>query len=160
MYTFSDLTSTIITKEELDEFISELDVFIDSLYISKETVEQKFNTHISFDKRERLLSLCKGARIDLNNISGLKDFLVTLKQQLKELPILELTIAFHPHRDFLSKVSLWCFQKMEKNVILSVSLERAIIGGTMISFAGIYRDFSMQKLVQDRIKEGKIFPRL
>lgn len=155
-YNFSAILADIDTKLERDALMLELENLLDSFFVSKRNTFEKLDEIVSFDRREKILESCKLNSIDVSDMASFKDFCTQLLTKIKELSVIELTLAFSPPRLMLDRVSQWFDHVLSKKIILEIKVKPEILGGVRVSYHGLYRDYSVKKLLEEKIKAGKV----
>lgn len=71
------------------------------------------------------------------------EFFKGLKDQLNSLKYLELTIAFEPTLESLSRISDWARKNIAEGLCLDIKRDKRIIGGAIVSYNGRFKDYSL-----------------
>lgn len=82
-------------------------------------------------------------------------YLLELKKQLLNLPVVKLSLAIEPPSDLLERIVLWVRSKMEAGTILEIVIDEGVIGGAIITFNGRYQDFSLKKSLEKVFERQK-----
>ncbi len=86
---------------------------------------------------------------------GFEGSLEALGSYLNELNELNLTLAFEPSQEFLDNIYKWVTKNIGQDLILNISVDPKILGGTVISFGGYYLDYSLSKKLDRAFSEKK-----
>lgn len=73
------------------------------------------------------------------------------RENLADLPVLSMTLAFTPSRDFLTDIIKGLREQYENNLILDILVDENIIGGAVVTYKGQYRDYSLRKRLEENI---------
>lgn len=139
-----ELKQSIKTKEELSEFIYALDTLRASLYKTKiNAFDEAIKESVS-DQLGRLIGkTLKKNKIKPTNKKDLEEFLSNLKEELGNVEVLNLTLAYSPTPASIEKICDWVRDNISEDLVLEIDENSQIIGGAEINFRGKYRDYSL-----------------
>ncbi len=147
---YSDILTSIRTKEDAWALEQEIDILLDKLYSVK---ADEFSHALEHDVRSNVALIIKSsiekARIDRDK------YLQGLKNELKKLKEIQLTLAFEPTDATLEKIFLWVRENVGKGIILDLNYSKTISGGAVIIHKGKYRDYSLKKLIRNDLDTNK-----
>lgn len=136
-----DQFSSIQSEEALKRLVSELDEVIKQLFSTKAEPGELIDKHVS-----------SGFRSDLNDFLGkydnaidLNKALLSLKEDLLKREVFEIQIAKEMPQRIYQSIQNWLKINLGKSFILKVSVNKEILGGLIINYAGKYGDFSLKK---------------
>ena len=141
----SDISPLARTKVDVDELLTQLDEIDSRLYGKNKGLESILTDVLPYDKKEILLALLRHYAIPLNDISAIQTFLTQIRSGISSLPIITLTIAFAPKDHTITRISQWLATQLARPVVLDISVDPAIIGGVVILYEGMYKDYSLHK---------------
>lgn len=152
---FSPILNRIYTKEDADAFVSSVDTFLSQLYTNSGsdtvTLIKKTLPPETLDTVQNALYAQKISPLDKERIHV---FFTHLKEVMRKLKIFKLTLVFNPPYAFIQKLHVWIQENIGIDIILSIQKDPALIGGTVIEYGGIYRDYSLRKQL-DEVFEKK-----
>jgi len=70
-----------------------------------------------------------------------------LIKEIKERPVVELTLSFEPSEKSLRKIGVWIEQNIEKNVLIDIRVDTGIVGGAVVEYNGKHFDGSWSKRI-------------
>lgn len=145
-YNYDRILEDIKTVEDLHLIAAEIDMLAESVYkANPEIFKHTLNTNLQRNLTDALtLSLTEQA-ISFDNHQALQQYFHGLKQFITTLPILQLTLAYHPSNEQIEALALWARQQTGKPVILQLHFNKHLIGGAIITFEGRYIDLSLKK---------------
>ncbi len=73
------------------------------------------------------------------------ELLNDLKEDLTKTPKLLMTLAFKPDAKFTNQLFLWVKTTVGPSYLLELAYDPDIIGGSVIVYNGLYKDFSLKK---------------
>lgn len=149
-----DLSGFFVTKSQASDFSRGLSSIIDKMYETNFNLENAFAQQFGIDKRDRFIELLH--ENSHKNIS-LKDYLTSFIEQIKIMPILDITIAYEPNSETLKAISQWFIISYNKQVLINIKVDRNLIAGAAINYQGKYRDYSYKNLF-DEIAKKELFP--
>ena len=131
----------IRTTKDAVELLEQIDLLKESLFhtdlSSFSSILEGNNTLSSFVSKDSL----SGSRE-----SKLK-YLDSLKNEISQLPRVTLTLAAMPDSSFLDILCNWFKVNTGKFYLLDISLKPSILGGVLISYNGLYRDYSLKSRI-------------
>lgn len=147
---YSEILANIRTKEDAWALEQELDILLDKLYSAK---ADEFSHALEHDVRSNVALIIKSsiekAKIDRDK------YLQRLKNELKKLKEIQLTLAFEPTDATLEKIFLWVRENVGEGIILDINYSKTISGGAVIIHKGKYRDYSLKKLIRNDLDNNK-----
>ncbi len=152
----TDIIDVVKTSQDRVEFLSQLDVLSRVFYSHKKDITSALETEVSFKTREKLVWLARKNNISLDTVDIFNSFLETVKQTVVQIPEITLILAFAPTEQMISVISFWFTTSAKKAVVLDISVDKTLIGGTIIGLNGMYKDFSLKRKLQDKFEKGEI----
>lgn len=158
---YSDLTNYIKTTRNLDDFSSEIDKLLESIF--QPSINKSFDSalkEISVRTAGWIKDVFLKNNLDISNREVIKNFLTRLKEQLKKYKTIKLTIAFEPSYSSIENIYNWVLEALDNSYILDIDVNTAILGGAIVVFNGQYRDLTLKKNLKDlfNTKRGEILP--
>lgn len=153
---FSDIIHLIPTKYEADHFLIQLDAMVDSLFSIKSDIKTKMKEVFPAEKRTAIEALCQKNNIDIMNYVTFQRFLLDLKEYISHLPVIQITLAFEPKETTVQRISSWFSYHMKQTVLVNISTDRRILGGSIIAYNGKYLDYTLQKILGEKFEAGLI----
>lgn len=158
MSTDSSLISNldfIVTTDDVHEFIDELSQLEKSVFNVNENAEKKAEEIFSHSKLLIIRPLMQQEGVDFSNKAQIKGFVANLTNALRNLTTLKLVIACEPNEATLKDISAWIRQHTSGKVVLDIEVNEEIIGGAVIEYNGVYKDYSLRKkLKEEEIKSN------
>lgn len=151
---YTEIVNLLPTKYAVDNFLAEIDLLMESLFTTKTDISEKMSKVFPAEKKNAIENSCHQNGIDVKNYISVQRFLLDLKEYLKNLPMVNLTLAFNPKEEIIRRISSWFSYKLNTNVILHITVDSELIGGAIIGFNGKYIDGSLKKIVHDMIEHG------
>lgn len=143
----SELIQSIQTLTQRDYFLNELDLLLESLYKTQGSVDEKIKMYLSSPFADLVLKDAQKKGKFTSNIDDLNSYIIELKKNIKDLPVLQLRIGFEPKNTDVQNIYSWIQLHLKKAMILDMVVDRNIIGGAVIGYKGFYKDFSFQSLI-------------
>lgn len=142
---FSNIINKIRTKEDVYRLVDEIELLLVSLY---ENGPRGFNSTMGFGVRSWVSEILLSEIAKMDNKSP-EEYLKSLREVLTGLESVNLTLAFEPSDKTTNKFSSYLQESTGKDVVLDISLDKSILGGVVISYRGIYKDFSIARLFNE-----------
>lgn len=151
----SDILTLVRTKDEANEFQKQLDNLLSFLFtdVSFDTLLRK---HISYEKQEKLLTIFSNNHIDTRQPAAIQNCLQEIKKIIAQIPVLTLTIAFAPKQQLLEILATWFLVHAKKPVLLHIIVDKNLIGGAIIEYKGLLKDYSLKKILQEKYEKGDL----
>lgn len=149
------LLSVIKTKEDKLSFLAQLNN-LNQLFYSQGKDIQSFMEVLPYRKKEKLLSLAKEQGIDMHNNQAIQSFIMQIMQLLQKSKEVNLTIAFEPSEEIITKLSTWFVVNLKKAVILDITVDPTLIGGIIIGYNGFYKDISLKKVLLEKYQQKQL----
>lgn len=102
-----------------------------------------------FQDFQNLVSATNGG-FDNQRIAAHCEELISI---LENLPVVALTLAYAPSLKQIEKITELARGKFSPSAILEINFDPGIVGGATISYAGKYYDFSLSKIIDQKVSE-------
>lgn len=143
-----DVASLLTTKKDADRLIYYLEMILRNLYQVKKSVVEIIDESLPFDMKEVLLDLFKHNNISLDNPEQLQQFISQIKQNIIQMPVITLIIAFTPEKVQVEKLMGWFQKNYPSKLLLDLQINEYLIGGVQIQFKGSFKDYSLRKKLE------------
>jgi F0F1-type ATP synthase delta subunit len=154
--TFKTLSDQIITNEELGFVLEEIGRIQKNIF-SKNSQPLSEQAEESENKTLRnCLQEWEERKLIPENTDERSAFLERLKTHLQTIPQIRIQVARALSNNFLKNISLRLSQEPGEKIILNIILNPKIVGGAIIEYKGEYRNFSLEKKINEIISEKKI----
>ncbi len=130
----SSVLSKIRTKQDLEYLASDLST------LQNEIFQVSAERHVPAIIKEEFVAA-----------SDKSAFLTSLKEEIINALILELTVAIYLDEEALNNVAEWVKNNVGTNVILDINVDKSIVAGCALSYGGKFADFSYKTLLSGAI---------
>ena len=152
----NDILGDIKTVAELDNFLAEIENVLASLFkVKNKSIDQILDKMVGKSTADTLRKLIEKNKIDSSNFSSLEKLLNDLKEDLKKMKILKISLAIDPSKEQIDHIFDWVKENLGKGIILDIDKDESILGGAVISFNGQYKDFSLKRTLEEIFKSKK-----
>lgn len=134
-----NLSEMVVTREDVDTLIMDIDILIDSLYRSG---NGSYDQTIKNSVRSSTAKLLKTIGTSREERQAA---LEQLKSKLLSAKYLKLTIAFDPSVETINRIADWVRRNIDSEIVLDLKIDRSIIAGAIIEHEGRYIDHSVNK---------------
>ena len=86
---------------------------------------------------------------------GFEGSLNSLEEYLKNLKEINITLAFEPSEKITDKIYAWVAKNVGQEVIINLAIEPKILGGVILSYKGLYFDYSLSKKLDKAFSENR-----
>jgi len=153
---YYDALREIKTKEQLNEFSSEIDIVLSSLFkVKNKNIEEILDKSVGQKTLGIVKKLIQDNKIDPSDYNSLEKLLIGIKQDLKKITILKITLAIDPTPEIIDHLFEWVKQNLGEGIILDIDKNESILGGAVITFNGRYKDFSLKCTLGEIFKNKK-----
>jgi F0F1-type ATP synthase delta subunit len=147
---YSDITNLVSTREDLNLINSELDLLEAAIYETKEnTFEFVLNNSISASISSLISTL-------LLEKEEREVVIKKIKDNLKEIKFVELTIAVNPTEKLRTEMINLIKKSTNQRIALDIKVDPSIIGGVKIMFNGRYYDVSLKSKLDKILNYAEI----
>lgn len=153
------ILSHINTHEDRVFLLDKLEQLEQASFSVKSTFEENVLEKFSFSVAQLLLESAKSANVALSDSSAVQQFLQNVQAQLKAIPEITIRLAFTPSNDLLSSISKWFDAECGMRVITSCIVDPKLIGGISIELNGKYLDYSLKKMIEQKLKTQSAEPK-
>jgi hypothetical protein len=150
---FTEIASKLRLKSEMTAVIICLDEFVNDFFAPKGTS----NIETVFDGLPpEVAQLLKDAflkdPVTHENQRDVSKRVELLKQDLRKLRVVQLTLAFQPDENAVQIFSEWVKRNVNSNTIIDLQFDKTIVGGALITADGQYKDYSVRKNLSGRFQ--------
>lgn len=135
----------IRTTDERDMLLSEIDHLLPALF---RPTNNRLQTVLADETRKEtkdaFLAIWEQQNISLTDHQKLQVSLHELRDYLLSCPILALVLAISPTEKMLTDTCIWIRANVHPLILLAISIDRGIVGGVLMTFEGIYKDYSLR----------------
>ncbi len=160
-YNYSDLIILVKTTTEAQHLLTEIDILLRLLYtLENGRPDAILTKYVSHDFAVSLIRSFKKNNISWDDQEKTKDFLFGLKKSIEAAKVLKLTLSFKPDSHMVSLFSGHITRTFGQYILLDFTYDPSIMGGAIISFQGVYKNFTLKKRIADVFEQqrSKIFP--
>jgi hypothetical protein len=75
-----------------------------------------------------------------------------LKDKLRAMRVIQLTLAFQPDEEAIKLFSEWVKKNISPNTLIDLQFDKTIVGGALIISEGQYKDYSVRKKLAGRFQ--------
>lgn len=148
---YDDIVASVNTSDEANKVISDFETLSASLFSSKkEKVAKKMEKLLPFEIAKGMTRYCKERKIDLEERETCKQLLDEISKALHRLPIITLYLAFSPTEQYVKKLGTLLYGYCKQKVLLEIIVEKVVLGGAVIAWKGVYKDFSLRKTIDEK----------
>lgn len=139
----------IKTKENLDTFLKDLDKLLLELFASKDSDVNIILKNYDYKFAEIIRKILSNSNISSSDKVGMERTLRSLEKDAENLQLVELTLSLAPSESMVSAIHAWLLESVGISAVLDIKIDSKILGGVILSYGGIYKDYSILK----RLKE-------
>ena len=148
-YTYDTVMQDIRTVDDLYLLSGQIDKLLVNLFkATTEVFNDTLRTKLQRNLGNSLMLSLKSQNIALDNHEQLQIYFNGLREYIAHLPILQLTIAYHPSNEQIESLSDWARRETGKPVIIQPIYNKQILGGAIITYEGRIADVSLRRKLE------------
>lgn len=153
---YYDSLRDIKTREQLEEFSLEIDNILSNLFkVKNRNIEEVLGKTVGQRTIQIIKKLLQENKIDSSDYDSLDKLLNSIKQDLKKIRILKMSLAIDPTNEIVDHLFNWVKKNLGEGIILDIDRDETILGGAIISFDGRYKDFSLKRNLEEIFRDKK-----
>ena len=151
-----DILEYIKTIDQLEDFSLEIDTVLSGLFkTGNKNIDEVLGKTVGESTADTLRKIIKKNKIDSLDYSSLDKLLNNLKEELKKIKVLKISLAIDPSKEQIEHIFNWVKENLGEGIILDIDKDESILGGAVISFNGQYKDFSLKRALEKIFKNKK-----
>lgn len=145
------ITSFLYSVEDRSFMLGKLAILEQGAFSTKQSFEEQVHEQFSLPVAEALLHAMTEANIASSSAPAVQKFIKAQIETVKSLPVVRLRVAFNPSNDMVKNISKWLDLFSSDKMLVEVIVDPAVIGGVAIELDGTYSDYSLKKLLQEKL---------
>lgn len=149
----------IKTRSEVSDTLRELDLLERSLYkTGEEGFAEKMRSSVGM-KTAEIVRRKMDEEGTGENVEAMAAVLKELRMALENLSVIGLEVAIDPTQEMVEEIYAWVEANMGKGMILDFVVDKDILGGARVTYAGKYIDATLEDRWRDcwaRIRSGEV----
>ena len=151
-----DILGYIKTVDQLEDFSLEIDTVLSGLFKARnKNIDEVLDKTVGKSTADTLRTIIEKNKIDSFDYSSLDKLLNNLKEDLKKIKVLKISLAIDPSKEQIEHIFNWVKENLGEGIILDIDKDESILGGAVISFNGQYKDFSLKRALEKIFKNKK-----
>lgn len=141
------IATLITTQPEAEQFMNQLDMCVDAMYRTTSGLDKKMSEIFGVAKKEAIEALLKSKNLTAKDRVGIQKALTDIKEYMKQMPHVRITLSSEPNTKLLKKISLWLFYNLSQPILIDMVIDKKIIAGMIIEYQGKHLDYSLRKIL-------------
>lgn len=150
---YSDIVKSLKTSEELEDLSSQVSDLKEAIYSTKSTtLEDALRKIVPFGIANKI-------RVSISSGISSQDFIEGLQKALSEVKVIKITLSLEPTEELIDMMQSFIENSTNIHKVLDIEIDPKIIGGLIIEDNGLYKDYSLRKIIVDYFSksyEGRI----
>lgn len=142
----------LLTKKDATTFTLLLERLLDGFFKEGFNMQETLTRETPYELKKAIKKILSESNIKIDNKTEQEVFLRRLKEEVSQLPIVHLILAFSPREDFISTIQDWFYQNYKKTVLLEISTDESLVAGMVVSFNGLANDYSIKNQINQMTK--------
>src|SRR3990167_3034400 len=136
-----DILGYIKTLDQLEDFSLGIDNVLSGLFTAtNKNIEEILDKTVGKSTADVLRKLIVENKIDSSDFSSLEKLLNELKEELKKVKVLKISLAIDPSKERIEHIFDWVKENLGEGIILDIDKDESILGGAEISFNRQYKE--------------------
>lgn len=145
----------IKTEGEIHKLSSLIDKLLSQIYKIGGLDISGFLNDQGHETADLLKKLLEEEKIDFSDARLTEDHLNHIKESLSSAKVVNLTIAIEPSTEIIDRLSLWVKSNLGDESVLDLKTDQSILGGAIISYEGLYKDYSLKNSLEKIFSEKR-----
>jgi hypothetical protein len=155
-YTYNDILPFLRTKEEVIHFQSQIDTMLAELFkVHPKDHPLSLTAVFAPQFAHGVSNSITKNKLDLNDRNALKFFFMGMKDALRSMKVLKVTIAIHPTTELISNIAAYAKREFGLETVLDCTVNPAIAGGAVIMYDGKFLDMSLTNRVSQYLSSHR-----
>ena len=137
----------IKTTNDAMELSQVLDQISENLFKTDASAMESVLKEVPYDLGMALNKLAAEHNIGMEDKGHVQQFFVKLQEDLTAMPVVKLTVAVKPKAELIKMIHEWFYRTYHKVVLLDITVNPEILGGSIVSVGGKYYDGSIKKRI-------------
>lgn len=147
---YEHIYANVRTTHERSMLYNGIEALTEALYqkggsLREEIIDTQLPHAVALPLKDTLM------RFPVSSPDAAKEFLAGLRDALTQLQILSLEVAFEPTEETIAVLTLWMRAHIGANVIMDISIDRTLLGGSRISFGGRYKEINLASIIESAL---------
>ncbi|MBP9690571.1 F0F1 ATP synthase subunit delta [Candidatus Woesebacteria bacterium] len=142
---YEGLFNLIYTTTQCNEAVNALQHAVDASYDTKKDIMKVLDSYMPYNLTNAILEIAAEKQINLRDGAAATPFLREVLETLKHAVIVDITLAFYPTYEQLSKILQWWRQEMNPHVVLNLTVDPQVVAGAKIGYNGSISDLTMKQ---------------
>jgi F0F1-type ATP synthase delta subunit len=141
----------IKTRDEAITFQEKLKLVSTDLFKGDKKIEEAIAARLPYGKIVMIQTIAEKYTIDQNNTSDMQELFLRINEAIDTLPLAHLIIAIDPSVQTIHAIHQWFYRTLKKATVIDIDVDPSLIGGSIISFNGKLRDYSLKRLLMNEL---------
>ncbi|MBP9691517.1 F0F1 ATP synthase subunit delta [Candidatus Woesebacteria bacterium] len=142
---YEGLFKLIYTTTQCNEVINALEHAIDASYDTNKNMMTVLDSYMPYHVTNALLEIAEEKQISLREGASTTPFLKEVLETLKHAVRVDITLAFYPTYEQLSKIVQWWRKEINPQVVLNLSVDPKVVAGAKIGYNGSISDLTIKQ---------------
>lgn len=145
----TNMLDYIKTTRDVELLVEELDLVEDQMY---KVTDKDLYDLLGKKLRSWVADIIVNGIVDRGSET---EFIKELRDEVKKLPELRLTLAIDPSRDIIIDISDWARKNIDPLIILDISVDNSLVAGLTVDYKGEYGDYSIGEAINSIFEKRK-----
>lgn len=142
---FTSILPHVRTKRALLDLNSCLNTFLLDMFGTTKSGDRDAFSDLPQDLADILRKTFLNEAINTDNRQRITQAIKSLQDKLNASRFLQLTLSFDPSDANVTVFSDWARREIAPGILLEITIDKKICGGTVLVANGVYKDYSVKK---------------
>lgn len=152
---YHEITKIIRTNREAHEVVLGLEQVMKDLFTLNVSFEDSLKKNLPSPIQKAITNFLAEKQPQPTEKHELRPFFEDLIRTIRGLQSMQLTLAFSPSEDAITTISQWIKTNLNSELLFDYTIDRRIVGGAVITYKGLFRDFSLHEILKEVIQQKR-----
>jgi len=145
----------LFTNSDASDLVAILDKAKSELFTSADSL-QNFSENLPINIYQAIVEFAKEQKLTLASPNDLEIIIDKIREEILNLPVLNLQIAVVPTPKNVMNISRWLSAQIGKKILLTIEINHDLVAGAALEFEGFYKDYTFKTKMEDYLKKTKL----
>lgn len=141
----------IKTRNEAASLQDKLTIISADLFKSDKTIAEVLGQRLPSGKIGMIQAIADKYNVNQDNKSDMQELLQQINDAIDDLPLAHLIIAIDPNVQTVQAIHHWFYRTLKKPAVIDIDVDPSLIAGSVISFNGKLRDYSLKRVLMNEL---------
>jgi len=150
---FSTIFDEIITTHQNNLLLDVVKQAKTAVFDTNKKSHAVLKEKLPFDIADIILEAAKIEKIDLDDSAQAEKFYSEIENNFKNLPTVDITLAFSPTYEQLKKISSWWRKNFNPEILINLKIDKKLVAGAVIGYGGNLKDYTLHQILESYLNK-------